>query len=118
MNLLGAAVRHATFGEGTVLDQTGNYLVISFAEGKKQFLFPNAFSKHITAVDPKIAVSIKTEVAKYEASEVAILEQNRLQRIAAQYAQRDAMMKAAAAAKPLKKKAAKPAVKAAEEPKA
>jgi hypothetical protein len=119
MNLLGTVVRHAAFGEGTVLEHSGNYLVIAFAQGKKEFLYPNAFSKHIVAVDPKIAASIKTEVEKYEASEAAISEKERLQRIAAQYARREALQQAATAKKtPKKKKVAKPVAKVSEEPKA
>ncbi len=118
MNLLGTVVRHAAFGEGTILDHSGNYLVIAFAQGKKEFLYPNAFSKHITAVDPKIAASIKVEVEKYEASEAAILENERLQRNAVQNARREAIQKAATAATPKKKRASKAVMKVAEGPKA
>lgn len=118
MNLVGAAIKHTAFGDGTILDHTGNYLVIAFAQGKKEFLYPHAFSKYITANDPKIAASIKADVAKYEASEAAILENERQQRIAAQNARREAIQKAATAVKPAKKRAAKPAPKTPEEPKA
>jgi hypothetical protein len=117
MNLLGTVIRHETFGEGTILDHSGNYLVIAFAQGKKEFLYPSAFSKHITAVDPAIAESIKAEVAIYEASEAAISEKERLQRIATQNARREAIQKAATAVKSRKKKPVKPVAKAAEEPK-
>lgn len=105
MNLLGAFVRHATFGEGTILSQSGNYLDIAFADGKKEFLYPKVFSKYITAVDPKIAVFLKAEVTKFEATEAAISESNRLQRTAEQAAHRDAVQKASA--KPKKKAPAK-----------
>lgn len=111
MNLLGASVRHATFGEGTILSQSGNYLHITFADGKKEFLYPNVFSKYITAVDPKIAAFVKAEVAKYEATEAAISESNRLQRIAKLAAHKDALQKASTKAKPQKKKPVKPMAK-------
>ncbi len=107
MNLQGAAVRHSGFGDGTILDHTGNYLVIAFAQGKKEFLYPNAFSKHIQAVDPEIAAFINAEVAQYEASEDAIQKNKQLERIAADNLRREAMLKAAAAKKPAKKRAAK-----------
>lgn len=107
MNLLGTVIKHSAFGEGTILDHSGNYLVISFAQGKKEFVYPNAFSKHISAVDPEIAAFIKSEVAVYEASEAAMAENQRLQRIAADNKRREAMQKAATAKKPSKKRSAK-----------
>lgn len=117
MNLLGTAVRHSTFGEGTILDQSGNYIVVGFAEGKKEFLYPNVFSKHITAVDPQMAALIKADVVQYEASEATVLENERQQRIATQNARRETMQAAAAAVKSRsKKKPAKPAPKPPEEP--
>lgn len=118
MNILGAAVRHSGFGEGTILDQSDTYLVVAFAQGNKEFLYPNAFAKHITAVDPEIAAQIKAEVAIYEASEAAIQENKRLQRIAANNTRREAVLKAATAKKPSKKRASKVAVKVAEGPEA
>lgn len=115
MNLLGATVNHTGFGEGTVLDHTGNYLTIAFAQGKKEFLYPNAFSKHIKAVDPEIAALVNAEVAIYEASEDAILENKRQQLIAASNTRRDALQKASTAKKPAKRKSSKVVVKAPEE---
>lgn len=107
MNLNGAIVKHATFGEGTILDLTSNYLSIGFAEGKKTFLYPAAFCKHITAVDPEIAAFIKTEVAAYQTSAATISENIRLQRINMQNARKDTLQKAAATPKARKKKVAK-----------
>lgn len=116
MNLLGTVIKHASFGEGTILDHSGNYLVVAFADGNKQFLYPSAFAKHITAVDPAIAASIQDDVAAYEVSQAAIAEKERLQRIDSQNARKEAIQKAATAVKPKKKKAAKPVAKVAEEP--
>jgi hypothetical protein len=43
----GTVVIHRTFGEGTVIkiDEVTNYIHISFASGKKTFLFPDTFDK-------------------------------------------------------------------------
>ena len=114
MNLNGAAVRHVTFGEGTILDHTGSYLFIDFAEGRKEFPYPGAFCKHIKAIDPTIAALIEADVVAYQSSEDAIMENNRLQMAAAR---KDSFMKAASPAKGAKKKAAKPKSKPAEEAK-
>ena len=43
---VGTKVTHKMFGEGTItwMDQAKKYFRVSFAEGEKQFVFPNAFT--------------------------------------------------------------------------
>ena len=42
---VGSAVKHKTFGEGTVvwMDKAKKYIRVKFAAGEKQFIFPDAF---------------------------------------------------------------------------
>ncbi len=40
---VGAAVSHGKFGIGTVIELSGGYITVSFEQGEKRFLFPNAF---------------------------------------------------------------------------
>lgn len=42
---VGTAVKHKTFGEGTVvwIDKAKKYIRVKFAAGEKQFVFPYAF---------------------------------------------------------------------------
>lgn len=40
---VGSAVAHAKFGTGKVIELSSGYVTVSFGQGKKRFLFPNAF---------------------------------------------------------------------------
>ena len=40
---VGAAVSHGKFGTGKVIELSGGYATVSFEQGEKRFLFPNAF---------------------------------------------------------------------------
>jgi len=40
---VGAAVSHDKFGAGKVIELSGGYITVSFEQGEKRFLFPNAF---------------------------------------------------------------------------
>ena len=40
---VGAAVSHSKFGTGKVIELSGGYVTVSFEQGEKRFLFPNAF---------------------------------------------------------------------------
>ena len=40
---VGAAVSHSKFGIGKVIELSGGYVTVSFEQGEKRFLFPNAF---------------------------------------------------------------------------
>ena len=40
---VGAAVSHAKFGTGKVIELGGGYVTVSFARGEKRFMFPDAF---------------------------------------------------------------------------
>ncbi len=41
--VVGSAVVHAKFGTGKVVELSGGYVTVSFGQGEKRFLFPNAF---------------------------------------------------------------------------
>lgn len=40
---VGAAVSHAKFGTGKVIELGGGYVTVSFEQGEKRFMFPDAF---------------------------------------------------------------------------
>lgn len=40
---VGAVVSHDKFGAGKVIELSGGYITVSFEQGEKRFLFPNAF---------------------------------------------------------------------------
>ena len=70
LNFIGIKVKHKAFGEGKVIDYSSNYLVISFAQGDKKFIYPDAFKTFITAVDPEVDALIKKEIADAEDAKV------------------------------------------------
>ena len=40
---VGAAVSHAKFGTGKVIELGGGYVTVRFEQGEKRFMFPDAF---------------------------------------------------------------------------
>lgn len=72
MNLIGFYVKHKDFGEGIIKQQDGNYLVVSFSQGDKRFIYPDAFDNFITVSDNKIAefISLELENKKCEKSKM------------------------------------------------
>lgn len=73
MDLNGQKVKHKTFGEGTIIEQTNEYLIVSFAQGNKRFVYPDAFSSFITALDPNIHTAVNKEIVEIEAEKLASL---------------------------------------------
>jgi len=41
--VIGVTVQHKKFGEGKVIELSGDYLIVKFEEGEKKFIFPDAF---------------------------------------------------------------------------
>ncbi len=64
MNLRGASVNHKTFGEGIIKQYDENYLVISFSQGEKKFVYPDVFESFISVNDSNIAEFINSEIEK------------------------------------------------------
>lgn len=59
MNIIGQTVEHKKFGVGIVTDQQENKIFISFEQGQKQFLFPDAFLEYLQIKDQRM----KNEIA-------------------------------------------------------
>ena len=55
MNLTNQIVIHKAFGEGTIIEHSGNYLTVSFQMGDKKFIFPDAFRNFLSAKDASIS---------------------------------------------------------------
>ncbi|KXL52930.1 hypothetical protein CLNEO_14720 [Anaerotignum neopropionicum] len=54
MNILGKAVKHKTFGDGTIQKLEKNHIIISFSVGNKTFVFPDAFFSFLTTTDEEL----------------------------------------------------------------
>lgn len=51
MQLLGKAIVHKTFGKGTITAVSDNTVTVSFSEGEKKFLYPDAFMQFLKLKD-------------------------------------------------------------------
>jgi len=86
MNLQGQEIIHKTFGKGTVIDHSADCLAILFNEEQKRFIYPDAFTKFITATDPEVNAAIMKEIAGTEAAKTADIEAANQRRVDAEAA--------------------------------
>ena len=66
MDMKNHFVIHKVFGEGKVLDHAGVYLIISFEQGEKKFIYPDSFKDFLKAKDDAVRAEIQNEVAEIE----------------------------------------------------
>lgn len=59
MNLLGEAVKHKRFGKGVITGLSDNKITICFAKSQKLFLFPDAFTQHLTLKNNSIQKKVE-----------------------------------------------------------
>lgn len=74
MQLEGKAVVHKIFGNGTVTDSNASVVTVSFSQGEKKFIYPDAFMKFLTLKDDKTQSKIEDKL-----NEKAQLEEEKRQ---------------------------------------
>lgn len=82
MNLLNEQVKHEMFGKGSVVEYTDSYIEVDFPDGKKRFVFPDAFGEHLILENSKIASrveSLKKEILQERHKEELELERQRIE---------------------------------------
>jgi hypothetical protein len=62
MNLQGVVVKHQVFGEGVINQYDGKKIVVSFPQGERKFLYPDAFNAFVVAEDATIQAQIMEEI--------------------------------------------------------
>lgn len=62
--LLGQPVKHISFGKGIITDVTSKIVTIQFSQGKKKFLYPQAFSNFLTLRDTEKQNAINAKYNK------------------------------------------------------
>lgn len=75
MSLTGEKVRHPLFGEGIIKSQDEEYLMVSFGEAEKKFVYPDAFRSFLSPADPEIAKSVSADLAKKQKTDEMMLRQ-------------------------------------------
>ena len=48
MNLIGQAIRHNNYGKGVVIDMSPGNLTVCFADGDREFSFPDELGNTLT----------------------------------------------------------------------
>jgi hypothetical protein len=83
MQLDGKAIMHKTFGMGTVTSVTDNTVTISFPQGEKKFLYPDAFVQFLKLKDKKTQEQVNKLLLKKNQEEEAERKasQERLERL-------------------------------------
>ena len=84
MQLVGQAVRHKAFGQGVIKDCSGNIVTISFRQGDKRFIYPDAFAKFLTLKNQSIQNELKAIYKKQLKVEIAQLKAETAQKQALQ----------------------------------
>lgn len=54
MKLVGAKVKHKSFGTGQVIELSDNLVIVKFSSESKTFVFPEAFENHLNLEDPSL----------------------------------------------------------------
>lgn len=77
MNLIGIEVIHKSFGNGSVVEQSDEYITIKFLIGIKKFLYPDVFENFMTITNLQIQEKLNAEIE--EKKRKIAEEKNRMQ---------------------------------------
>jgi hypothetical protein len=87
MDLVNQIVIHKYFGDGKIIEQSGNYLTIIFDIGEKKFNFPDSFKDFLRAKDKTIDEQIRIFLMKFEEEQKRVnAEKEHMQRLQRQKA--------------------------------
>lgn len=86
MKLEGKSIQHISFGAGVITELKENMITVSFPQGDKKFLYPDAFERFLSLKDENAQTRIeqKLDLINQEKEDQKIanhLEQERLQRL-------------------------------------
>ncbi len=80
MNIKGQAINHNILGGGVVMDLTDDKITICFPQGNKEFVFPDAFKKHLAFTDKKTQQYIISQISEKESEKIRQQKESELQR--------------------------------------
>ncbi|MGX8700183.1 hypothetical protein [Caproiciproducens sp.] len=86
MDINGQAIKHKTFGPGVVTALTADTITVSFPEGEKKFIYPDAFREYLVLKDKNMQRHITAQIAEKEAEfnrqrQAELAEQERRQKL-------------------------------------
>lgn len=56
--MIGYKVHHNNFGDGTIIDRSGNLLTVDFNGNKKKFIYPDAFEKFLKSANHELMLQV------------------------------------------------------------
>ena len=75
------AVKHKSFGNGTIIAQNGKYITVKFDSTQKVFVYPDIFEKFLTLSDGTVSEEILADIKAANDEKQAVLnnirEENR-----------------------------------------
>ena len=74
MILENLSVRHKSFGEGTVVSTSGQYITVKFEKMEKVFVYPDIFEKFLTLSDGTVSTEILEDLAVAKAKKQRIID--------------------------------------------
>lgn len=74
-------VKHNKFGLGTVVATDGKYITVSFADCRKNFVYPDAFERFLTLADGTVSEEIAADIAVSRGVKQAILDKKNAENI-------------------------------------
>lgn len=75
MKLEGIEVKHKAFGIGVISEHVENYITITFSQGEKKFIYPDAFKAFIKATDDSVNLEIQKDIENIDAAKKEIEKQ-------------------------------------------
>lgn len=79
MNLINKQVTHRQFGKGSVVNLSESWIEVNFTNGKKRFVFPDAFGTFLKLADKNAAAAVKE--LKHEKAVVKQKEEEALKKV-------------------------------------
>lgn len=70
MKIVGQVVKHNAFGIGVVSAQHGDYITVNFTSGRKDFVYPLAFTRYLEFTDQTLQLSVQDLIDTAEVSDV------------------------------------------------
>lgn len=67
-------VVHKTFGEGTVTEQSGNYITVKFASAEKKFVYPDAFERFLSLSGGAVSSEIEADLERSKKAKQDIID--------------------------------------------
>ena len=67
-------VLHKSFGKGTIVEKTGQYITVKFDSAQKIFVYPDIFEKFLTLADGTVTEEIIEDLKAAKAAKQKVID--------------------------------------------